>query len=318
MSDFLGGIGDFFGDAASWGGDFIHGVGLDAVADPSAVGGGFDAPSGDSGFFGDLLKGITSPSSISRLLGAGIGVAGNTIGANTAANATNQAALITAAANAAAQDKALAAQKEARDIMIQRSDRGIGAIDAGLADYTKTTNPLLTTQPITIPQYRGMTPQQQIGFDDLTRNGMAAISAGGLRGAGRAGVGAVMDQQRRYRADVAAQNDADTRAEMRRAQGVSNTARQGLGTAQLQTGGAKANTELMTGSGLANSLQAGGNTAAQFTANTGASNAAAARDAGFINANATFGDANILGKALSGLGAVVADRSQSYSPQNPA
>lgn len=295
---------DFFGDG--W---FDSGA-TDYVGTPVVDAGTFDTSSDGSGWFNDIVRGLGGASSLTKLLGGAAGVIGNTVGANQASAGAERAAAIQAAANAAALDKILAAQKESRDVMTARGDRGLGDIDAGLASYKQTVAPLLTPNPIVLPQYRGLTPQQQIGVDDLRRNGLATISAAGLRGAGRAGIGAVMDQERRFRADAAATNDADTRQELRRAQGVANTARQGQATAELQTGGAKANTNLLVGNGLASSLQAGGNAAGALTTATGNSSANAASTAGNIAGQSTIANSNLVGNTLGSLGAIFADQQQ--------
>ena len=254
------------------------GEGLSFLLDEGSSGGG----SWLSDVFGSGGIGAQGTAS---LLGAGIGLLGNVYGANAASSG---------------QDRALAAQlqaqKEARDIMLQRSDRGLADIDAGLAAYRATVAPMMTPRPVVSPLYRGMTDNQKIGLEDLRRSGLAAISASGLRGAGRAGIGSIMDQERRYRAAAIDRNEADTLGELRRAQGVSDDTRQRLASAELQTGGAKANTNILTGNNLASSYQAGGNAAAT-----------AAQTAGNINANSGMASAKLVGDTVGNLGAIYAD-----------
>lgn len=280
MSDSLG---DIFG-------------GGDALIDGS---GGSTGDSGGSGFFGSLLSGLSNPNTIrgivgagTQLLGSGITSSANTTAANTAAQAARDAAMIQAQSNQQAIDKTLAAQQQARDEFRAASGRGIADITQGTADYANTISPLLTPAPISMPTYRGLTTQQQTGETDLLRNADAQLASSGLRGSGRAGIGAVLDQDRRYQEDARAGNDASMLQSRQTAQNVANTARTGLAQVQAQAGGSKANTELLTGNQLGSSLQAGGNTASQLTANTGATNAAALNNAAGFQANAGLANAN--------------------------
>jgi hypothetical protein len=253
------------------------GAGLEFLLDAGGSPGG--------SWLSDIFGGGIGPQGTASLLGAGIGALGNIFGAQTVSSGQDRAL-----------QAQLAAQEAARREMLARSDRGLADIDAGLAAYRKTVEPLLTPRPIVMNQHRGMTDQQRIGLEDLRRSGLASISASGLRGAGRAGVGALMDQERRYRAAAAAGNDTDTRNEKRRAQGVADDVTQGLASAELQTGGAKANTNIMVGNNLASSHQAGGNAAASAattTANT--------------NANSTMANARLFGSAVGDLGAIYAN-----------
>lgn len=310
MSDFLG--------SADWLGSISDSIPAPDIAanidwtSPLAVdAGSFDfTGGGGSSWLSDIGRslGAGGLNALGRVAGGLIGAGGNIIGGNQAAAGANSAALIQAAANAAALDKMLAAEKEARDVLIGRSDRGLAEIDAGMGRYRDTVAPMLTPQPIVIPQHRGMTPQQQIGLEDLRRSGLASLSATGMRGAGRAGIGSLMDQERRYRASVASENDADTRGEMRRATTASNATRQGLASAELQTGGAKANTNILTGNQLASSLQTGGQTAANLTSSSGRASADAARTGGAISGATTLANANLAGDTIGQLGAIFADQ----------
>ncbi|CAB4143933.1 hypothetical protein UFOVP469_2 [uncultured Caudovirales phage] len=292
--------------------DIVHTVGVDQGVS-SAVGGGFD---GSTDWWSGISNALGGTSGLTRLAGGVIGAGGNILASNQAQAGVNQAAAIQAAALAAAGMAAGEANKEARDIMLARSDRGLGEIDAGMNRYRETVDPLLTQKPVVIPQYRGMTPQQTIGLEDLRRSGMASLAASGMRGAGRAGIGTLMDQERRYRADVAAGNDTDTRGELRRTQTNANTARQGLASAELQTGGAKANANMMVGNNLASLITGGGQSAGSLPAQTGQSAADAARTTGAIGANATTSTANVLGGTLGQLGALFADQQRKEQQQN--
>jgi len=268
-----------------------------------SVGGG--SGSGSSGFLGSLVSGLTNPNTIrgivgagTQLLGAGLATSANNQAASTASQAAIQAAEIQAAANEDAINKTLAAQQAARDQFFAAGQRGIGDINQGVSDYSNTITPLLTPAPVELPQYRDETTQQQTGEQDLLRNADAQLAASGNRGAGRAGIGAVLDQDRRYQEDVRAQNDQTNLQAKQHAQDVANTARTGLAQVQAQAGGSKANTELLTGNQLGSSLQAGGNTAANLTSATGATTGQAVNSAGNINANATTANGNVLGSAL--------------------
>lgn len=318
MSDFFGDVfsGDWFGNIS----DSIPTADIDTSGwdwGGAVDTGSFDVPSGDGSWWGTLSNALGGTSGITRLVGGALGAGGNMLARNQATSGINQGAAIAAAANAAALDKILAANKEARDVMVQRSDRGLADIDTGLNSFKTTLNPLLTPNPVVIPQHRGLTPQQQIGLEDLRRSGLASLSATGMRGAGRAGIGTLMDQERRYRAAAAAGNDADTRQELRRAQGVSDSARGTLAAGELQTGGAKANTNMMVGNQLASSLSNDGLSAGRLTAATGDSSAGAARAAGNVDAAATTSTANLLGDTAGQLGAIIANQQRRYSsPDN--
>lgn len=260
--------------------DFVVDGGGWDLFDSGGGGGG-----GGGSWLSDIFGGSIGPQGTASLIGAGIGAIGNTLGARTAV-----------AGQEAGLQAQLAAQEAARREMLARSDRGLADIDAGLAAYRATINPLLTPRPVVMTQHRGLTPRQQIGLEDLRRSGLASMSATGMRGAGRAGIGALMDQERRYRAAAVDANDVDTRTEMRRARGVADDATARLASAELQTGGAKANTNILTGNSLASSYQAGGNAAAS-----------AAQAAANTNANSTMSNARLLGGAVGDLGAVYAN-----------
>jgi hypothetical protein len=128
------------------------------------------------------------------IVGGLIGSRANKSAASTAANAQTQSAQMQIEAN-----------ERARKEFQEAAQRGIGAIRAGTGNYAATINPLLTPNPVQLPMHRGLTPNQQIGRQDLLRQGQATLAASGLRGAGRAGVGTILDADRRY---IASARDA--------------------------------------------------------------------------------------------------------------
>lgn len=225
------------------------------------------------------------------LLGAWLGGNANQKAADTAANASLESTRLQIEAN----EKA---RQEYRDA----AARGIAAIQAGTGNYASTINPLLTPNPVQLPMYRGLTPNQQIGREDLLRQGKATLAASGLRGAGRAGVGTILDADRRYIASAQDANDRESRGEMRRAQGVADNARAGLAQVYAQEGGAIANTEIGAGNNIGASLAADGRAAGQ--------NAVAAGNA---QAQATTANGDLWGGAIGALGSVIADGMKSQN-----
>jgi hypothetical protein len=219
------------------------------------------------------------------LVGAFIGSSGNRSAANTAANA-----------QLAGVQAQIEASREARREFREGADRGIAAIRAGTGRYTETIAPLMTPNPVMLPTHRGLTANQQIGRQDLLRQGQATLAASGLRGAGRAGVGTILDADRRFIASAAEGNDRETRGEMRRAQSVADNARAGLAQVQAQEGGAIASTEVGVGNQMGASLAADGRATAAGTA-----------QAGNYQAGATTANAQLWGDAIGGLGSVIAN-----------
>lgn len=191
-----------------------------------------------SDFIGNLLSGLSTPSGGASLLGAGISALGNVGGALLKSNAdSNAMSTLQGAAN-----------------------QGEGFIDTGVNNYAGTIAPLMTQQPITLPTYRGLTTQQQLGESDLQRQNQSALAASGLRGAGRAGISSLEDSNSRFEAGARAGNDATALAAQQQAAQVQNAARSGLANVQAAAGTAKANTAIGAGSNIAN-LQAGQGTA---------------------------------------------------------
>lgn len=207
-------------------------------------------------FFDSLFSGLTGGTA--GLISGGLNLVGSALAANRSAEATDQAAQI-GAATSAAQLEELKRAKAA----------GLGYIDQGAAKYADTVAPLLTERPILQPTYRGMTAQQELGRQDLIRQGGAQLAASGLRGAGRAGVGAVLDSVGRYDATVRSGNDAADLAGKAVARAGADQARAGLAGVQVNTGTQKANTELGVGSQSANVLGNQGNAAANLAERAG-------------------------------------------------
>lgn len=230
---------------------------------------------------------------------AAVGAAG-AIGGALISSQSNQSAADTAAQGQQdAVTQEIAFDQQAQDQMRQAATLGIGDIQQGVSNYTSTVTPLLTPAPVTLPTYRDETPQQQTGESDLIRNAGAVVAASGLRGAGRAGVGSILDQDRRYQEDTRATNDANTLAAKQTAQGVANTARTNLGNVQAQEGGSEANTELLVGNQLGQNSVLQGQQTGTGTANAANAQANATQATGSEVAS-TLG--NVAGTASSLLG----------------
>lgn len=235
---------------------------------------------------------------MSGIIGGIISGLGNYFGAQAAADGAKEAARIQAKFGLQAIDKQAGYAKEARDETRAAAGRGLGYIDAGLSGYQNTINPLMTARPILLPSHRGMTTQQQLGLEDLRRGTGAALAASGQRGAGRGGIAAGLDAERRYIASARAGNDTDALSEQRRAQGVADIARSGVANAQLGVGGAKAGVETGAGNTIANSLSHTGDVAATITQNIGQARGNAANQIGQYNAGAILGTTNVAGQGI--------------------
>lgn len=200
--------------------------------------------------FSDLLGSISGPEA--TLISGGLNLVGGLIGNNAAQDANRDAANRITQDNAAARAELNAAKQ-----------RGIGYIDQGVGDYASTIAPLMAERPILLPTYRGLTTQQQLGRQDLVRTGQAALAASGLRGAGRAGIGTLVDSIGRYDAGARDATDAANRAARMQARTSADAARTGLATVKANAGTAKANTEIGVGSqnaaNLSNTGQSLGN-----------------------------------------------------------
>jgi hypothetical protein len=265
------------------------------------------APPGDPGsaggksWFGqatDALGGGRGLASLAGLgLGAGLSASGNTAAANTASDAAVRAAQIQADA-----------QAQARAAYQKNALAGIDAVNTGVNNYAATINPLLTPNPIMLPQYRGLTTSQQIGLADLDRNNKATLAASGLRGAGRAGIGTVMDSESRYIANAQDGNDRQRLQAMQQAQQTANSARTGLAGVYAGQGSTIANIETGIGNNASGSL-----------ATTGNNTAAAVNTVGQTQAGATLANTQLAGGALGSIGATLAraskaDKADAYGP----
>lgn len=205
------------------------------------------------------------------VLGTVLGTRANNQAAERTAEGATEAARINA-------DAQTAARAEYRDA----ANRGIRAIQAGTNEAIGTLSPMLYVPP-------RMTEAQRSGLDDLTRTGNAQLAASGLRGAGRAGVGAVLDQRRRFIQSATAENE-----------GVARDTRSRISGIQAGRGAAIAGTETGLGSQIGGSLGQQG----QYTAAATQTGANAAAGAGLANANLT-------GSALGTIGAIIADEMKS-------
>lgn len=90
------------------------------------------------------------------------------------------------------------------------ADAGIGALTTGRSRAVESLSPILAATAETYtPGFRlGLTPNQTIAREDLLRRARSVVAASGLRGAGRAGVGTILDSDRRFMAQAADTNDA--------------------------------------------------------------------------------------------------------------
>lgn len=259
---------------------------------------------------------------LGTLISAAVPIIGGLLGSNAnkqaaqqASNAAQEAAQIQADAQLRAAQMQIDANKEARQEYRQGADRGIAAIRAGTGRYAETISPLLTPNPVGLRTYRGLTDAQQIGRDDLIRQGRATLAASGLRGAGRAGVAAIMDQDRRYIANAVDQNDAENRQEQRRAQGSADSARRGLAQVYAQEGGAIANTEIGASNQIGQSITNDGRAVGTAAANAGNAQGSAIQNSGIYSAGATTANGQLWGDAIGALGSVIADQTK-YRPSN--
>lgn len=122
---------------------------------------------------------------------------------------------------------------------------------------------------IMLPRNRGLTQQQQIAREDLVRAGQAQVAASGLRGAGRGGVGVILDAVRRDAAAVAAQNDAADLQAMKDARLNTNEANSALAANIQGTGQANAQNILSVGNAQSNLTANGANYDANSIQNQG-------------------------------------------------
>ena len=213
------------------------------------------------GFFDALIGSVTT------IGGALIGDRANRRAADTASEATIRAAEIEAEG-----------ARQAREAYEAAAQRGIAAIRQGTTGFEETIRPLMV--PVS-----GLTPAQQIALEDQTRDDNATLAASGLRGAGRAGVAAVMDSRRRFTADALDDNRSR-----------SDAALSALANIRAQEGGAIASTEIGAGNQIGSTFT----TAAQ-------SGARGVRDAGMVGAQSQLASGRLTGEALGSLGSIIAD-----------
>lgn len=211
---------------------------------------------------------------LDTLIEVAVPAAGALLGAS-----ANRSAAKTASAGAerAAQIEA-EAQEKARQEFRAAAERGIGAIREGTAGYQQTIAPLLRSPDM-------LTPAQEIAREDLHREMNAQLAASGLRGAGRSGVAAFFDADRRFLADA-----------MDRNQDRSDQARRGLAGIFADQGRSIANTEIGAGSQLGSSFQS-----------EGRAGAGAANDAAAYQAQAGLANARLYGSAIGSIGSLIAD-----------
>lgn len=199
--------------------------------------------------FGSIIEGAAS------LGGALLGSRASSDAAQTAADASEKAARIYA-------QQMEAAREEFR----RAAQRGIAEL-----------RPMRGSADI-------LTPSQEIARDDLRRGGIATLAASGLRGAGRAGVGQVLDADRRFLADAYDRN---------RARGD-------------QARGAIANTEIGAGNQIGGTYGQQGAMAAQM-----------AQNAGLYQAGSQLDQGQLWGGALGSIGSIIADEMRGRSAGTP-
>jgi hypothetical protein len=272
------------------------------VSAAQAVGSLFDSGGGQAasgltgvaaesgGGWGGAISGLGSLARVATpLVGAYLGTEANADAARLQAGATRDATLLQAAALQRTQQM----QREA-------ADRGIAAIRAGTTRYADTIAPMMVERPVMLPTYRGLTEAEGIARDDIRRNSVATLASSGLRGAGRAGVAAVMDADRRFVTSATDRNDDRRIQAMQQARTSADSARRGLAGVYAQEGSAIANTEIGQGNRIADTEGTIGGVQAQ-----------GAISQGQIGAGQATADASLWGDALGTLGAVIADAGKS-------
>lgn len=250
---------------------------------------------------------------VATIGGALIGASANRRAASQAASGAERAAQIQADAALEAVRLNNQAAAEARREMREAAARGIAAIRAGTAGYRTEIEPLLLERPVMLPTYRGLTEAQRIGREDLRREATARLAASGLRGAGRAGVGVLLDADRRYVSGAVDRNDDLRLSAMQAARNRADAARSGLASILAQEGGAIANTEIGQGNRIGENIADAGRFAANQTSSVGRSSADAVLDAARAAAGATTANAALYGQALGSLGGVIASGLKNYN-----
>ena len=297
------------------------GGGIDWAAmggDGSASGGGWSAPAGvasggvggGGGSWWDTAARYAQPV-IGGLGGAVLGYLGNRAAANERSDASTRAAQISA--NASTQSAQIAADALARSqaLMREATARGTDAINSGYDRFEQTMAPLTTPRPIMLPTYRGLTDAEQIARGDIRRNALATLAASGLRGAGRAGVGAVMDSDRRFVANATQTNDNRRLAAMQDASRRADSATASLATARQGRGQALANIEIGQGNRVAGTEGQIGATQGAGVQQAGAAMAQDASNQGTIASGEITANTMLGQDALGALGSVIADSMKS-------
>lgn len=122
--------------------------------------------------------------------------------------------LISADANERAADKVSESQRYSADILSRALQQGAatraGGLDRASGMYRQIAEETTPARGrlrsiVARPEY-ALTPEQAIHFEDQMRDVNARLARGGLRGAGRAGVGLANEASRRLRAGFAADN----------------------------------------------------------------------------------------------------------------
>lgn len=270
-----GGIDGFLGSGTySSPGQYSSAISNAASAAPSAASGVASGAGSLVGGAGSLLTG----KNLATLGGAGLGLIGNTIAANTVADGNANSLAFLSSQDAQARNDLLASKASANESLQPAVDAGVPA--------RQVLQSAMTTSPATL------TPMQQIGLSDLTRQETNNLSVAGMRGAGYGGQAVLGDATQRYIAG--AQNTNQARSDA--AAGTLNS--QGFTASQGQ-----ANADLGTGSNTAN-----------INVGEGAAGASLGQSTAGTDASATLADANL---ASSGLGSVGAALDQQQKAADP-
>jgi hypothetical protein len=226
--------------------------------------------------------------------------------ASVAADASYRAAELQADALRDSTRMQVEAAEKAQAEMREAANRGIGAIRAGTVRFMDTMQPLTQRQAeFYNPNFRlGLTQNQTVAREDMLRQGRAGIAKSGLRGAGRAGASAILDADRRFLAAAAADNDQLNRnAEMTNINLRDNAAnRRDAATSDIarmyaQEGGSIANTELMQGNRIAESMSDVGRATAADTRQIGQVQGQAVSFDGLNRAATTVENSQLYGRA---------------------
>lgn len=242
---------------------------------------------------------------LSGIIGGGLSLIGGLLGSD----ANEEAADTAAGAQIAAEKLRQQGYEKARQEYREAAQRGIEAIRAGtdtgtgffqqgIDEFGRVIQPMLNLQ-----ETARLSPAQRIALDDLTADANAYVAASGLRGAGRAGVSAVLDQRRRFIADALEAENAQRRARSDAARSaLANVTAQGLtniGTARINEGRDIAGTETGTGQQIGQTYEQGADASARSTA-----------DIGQIRANSQLATGQLWGSTLGTIGSIIADETK--------